>query len=92
MSSAELREGMGIESVSHAMKWNRLRWLGHVLWKDDDDWVKKIMSFEVWKVRENRKGQVVERDTRESWLKRERWMRLLYRVASQLLHKQGKQP
>ena len=38
---------MGIETVSDAMKWNRLRWLGHVLWKDDDDWVKKIMSFEV---------------------------------------------
>ena len=40
--SAELRERMGIESVSDAMKQNRLRWLGHVLQKDDDDWVKKI--------------------------------------------------
>ena len=27
--SAELRERMGIESVSDAVKWNRLRWLGH---------------------------------------------------------------
>ena len=35
MPSAELRERMGIESVSDAMKWNRLRWLGHVLQKDD---------------------------------------------------------
>ena len=27
-----------------AIKQNRLRWLGHVLQKDDDDdWVKKIM-------------------------------------------------
>ena len=32
---------MGIESVSHAVKRNRLRWLRHVLRKDDDDWVKK---------------------------------------------------
>ena len=45
--SAELRERMGIESVSDAMKQSRLRWLGHVLQNDDDDRVKKIMLFEV---------------------------------------------
>ena len=74
--SAEWRERMKIESVSDAMKWNRLRWLGHVLRKDDDDWVKKIMSFEV----EGKRGwgrlrmtwsQVVEKDMRECGLKRE---------------------
>ena len=74
--SAELRERMGIESVSDAVKWNRLRWLGHVLQKDDDDWVKKIMLFEV----EGKRGwgrprmtwsQVVERDITECRLKRE---------------------
>ena len=96
--SAELRERMGIESVSDAMKQNRLRWLGHVLRKDGDDWVKKIMSFEV----EGKRGlgrprttwnQVVERDMREYELKREdvkdrgRWRRLLYRVTGQPLHK-----
>ena len=67
--SAELRERMGIESVSDAVKQNRLRWLGHVLRKVDDDWVKKIVSFEV----EGKRGQgrsrmtwsqVVERDMR----------------------------
>ena len=47
MPSAELRERMGIESVSDAMKQNRLRWLGHVLQKDDDDWVKRIVLFEM---------------------------------------------
>ena len=67
--SAELRERMGIESVSDALKRNRLRWLGHVLRKDDDDWVKKIMSFEVeGKRRRGRPrmtwSQVVERDMR----------------------------
>ena len=30
MSSAELRKRMQIESVSDAMKQNRLRWLGRV--------------------------------------------------------------
>ena len=94
---------MGIESVSDAVKRNRLRWLGHVLRKDDDDWVKKIMSFEV----EGKRGwgrlrmtwsQVVERDMRECRLKREdakdreRWRRLLCKAASQPLHKQGKRP
>jgi len=26
---------------------NRLRWYGHVLRKDGDDWVKKCMEYEV---------------------------------------------
>ena len=92
--SAELRERMGIESVSDAVKRNRLRWLGHVLQKDDDDWVKKIMSFKV----EGKRGwgrprmtwsQVVEKDMRECGLKREdvkgreRWRMLLCRAPSQ---------
>ena len=96
--SAVLRERMGIESVSDAVKRNRLRWLGHVLQKDDDDWMKKIMSFEV----EGKRGwgrlrmtwsQVVERDMIESGLKREdvkdreRWRRLLCRATGQPLHK-----
>ena len=40
---AELRQRMGMESVSDVVKWNRLRWLGHELRKDDGDWVKKCM-------------------------------------------------
>ena len=47
MCGAELRERMEIESVSDTMKWIRLRWLGHVLQKDEDDWVKRIMSLHV---------------------------------------------
>ena len=89
--------------MSDAVKRNRLRWLGHGLRKDDDDWVKKIMSFEV----EGKRGrgrprmtwsQVVERDMRECGLKREdatdreRWRRLLGRADSQPLRKQGKRP
>ena len=74
--SAELRERMGIKSVSDAMKQNRLRWLGHVLQKDDDDWVKKIMLFKVegkrgWGKLRMTWSQVVEKDMRECRLKRE---------------------
>ena len=47
MCDVLLRERMGIESLFDTMRWNRLRLLGHVLQKDDDDWVKKIMLFEV---------------------------------------------
>ena len=100
---AGLREIMGIESVSDAVKRNRLRWLGHGLRKDDGDWVKKIMLFE----QEGKRGRgslrmtwslVVERDMRECGLKREdakdreRWRRLLCRVSGQPLRKRGKRP
>ena len=34
----------GIEMVTDVVKRNWLRWLGHVLRKDDGDWVKKSMS------------------------------------------------
>ena len=71
-----------------------------MLRKDDDDWVKKIMSLEV----EGKRGrgrprmiwsQVVEKDMRECGLKREdakereKWRRLLCRAAGQPLRKQG---
>ena len=49
--SAELRERMRIDLVSDVVKRDLLRWLGHVLRKDDDDWVKKSMSYEVEGVR-----------------------------------------
>jgi len=29
------------------LKQNRLRWYGHVLRKEDDDWVKNCMEYEV---------------------------------------------
>ena len=53
MPCEELRERMGIEfntnvmKMSDVIKRNRLRWLGHLLRKDDCDWVKKCISLEV---------------------------------------------
>ena len=58
------------------MKRNRMRWLGHVLRKDDDDWVKRSMSLEV----DGKRGRgrprltwikMVERDMRERGLVKE---------------------
>ena len=41
--SKELRERLGILILQQ----NRLRWYEHVLQKEDTDWVKKCMEYEV---------------------------------------------
>jgi len=33
--------------ITSLLQQNRLRWYGHVLRKDDNDWVKKCMEHEV---------------------------------------------
>ena len=43
LPSKELSERLGIDDIALALQQNRLRWYGHVLLKDDDDWVKKCM-------------------------------------------------
>jgi len=46
--SEELRELLGLEPVSFLMiKKSRLRWFGHVERKDDNDWVKRSITWEV---------------------------------------------
>ena len=36
-----------MDDIALILQQNRLRWYGHVLRKDDDDWVKKCMEHEV---------------------------------------------
>ena len=45
--SEELRELLGLEPVSLMAKKSRLRWFGHVEEKDDNDWVKHCITWEV---------------------------------------------
>ena len=45
--SKELRERLGVADIALVLLQNRLRCYGHVLQKDDDDWVKKCMEYEV---------------------------------------------
>ena len=45
--SKELRERLGIVDITSLLQQNRLRWHGHVLQKDDNDWVKKFRDYEV---------------------------------------------
>jgi len=47
LPSKELRERLGVDDIALILQQNRLRCYGHVLRKDDDDWVKKCMKYEV---------------------------------------------
>ena len=45
--SKELRERLGMDDMALVLQQNRLHWYGHVLRKEDDDWVKKCIEYEV---------------------------------------------
>jgi len=45
--SKELRERLGIDDIILILQQNRLRWHGHVLRKEDTDWVKKCIEYEL---------------------------------------------
>jgi len=45
--SKGLRETLGLDDIISVLQQNRLRWYGHVLRKEDNDWVKKCMEYEV---------------------------------------------
>ena len=47
LPSKDLRDRLGLDDIALVLQQNRLRWYGHVLRKDDDDWVKKCMEYEV---------------------------------------------
>ena len=42
-----LRERLGLDDIISVVQQNRLQWYGHVLRKEDNDWVKKCMGYEV---------------------------------------------
>jgi len=45
--SKELTERLGTDDVILVLQQIRLRWYGHVLRKEDTDWVKKCKEYEV---------------------------------------------
>ena len=49
---SEELELLGLEPVSLMIKKSRLRWFGHVERKDDNDWVKRYMMWEVEGIRQ----------------------------------------
>jgi len=45
--SKELRERLGIDDIISILQQSSLQWYEHVLQKEDNDWVKKCMEYEV---------------------------------------------
>ena len=41
----ELRSRLGLASIEEVLRWNRLRWFGHLQRMDDNSWPRKIESF-----------------------------------------------
>ena len=89
LPSKELRERLGIDDTASVLQQNRLRWYGHVLQKDDGDWVKKYMDYEVQGPRPKGRGprrtwrQVVREDCQARKLNKEdamdhrKWRKLI---------------
>jgi len=74
--SKGLRERLGLDDIISVLQQNRLQWYGHVLQKEDNDWVKKCMEYEVEGARPRGKlkktwTEIVEKDCQASKLNRE---------------------
>ena len=76
--SKELRERLGIDDIALVLQQNRLRWYGHVLRKDDDDWVKKCMEYEVQGPRPRGRPKRTRREVvREDAMDRCKWRKMI---------------
>jgi len=74
--SKELRERLGLDDTVFILQQNRLRWHGHVLQKEDNDWVKKCMEYEVEGARPTHRPkkmwtEIVQKDCQAHTLNRE---------------------
>jgi len=74
--SKELRGRLELDDIISVLQKNRLRWYGHVLRKEDSDWVKKCMEYEVKGTRPRGRPkktwrEIVEKDRKAHGLNRE---------------------
>jgi len=74
--SKELRGRVELDDIISVLQQNRLRWYGHVLRKEDNDWAKKCMQYEVEGARAKGRPkktwrEIVERDCKARGLNRE---------------------
>jgi len=70
------RLGLGLNDIISVLQQNILRWYGHVLCKEDNDWVKKYIEYEVEGARPTGKPkktwtEIVEKDCQVHGLNRE---------------------
>ena len=84
--SEGLRKRLQLHDIILVLQRNRSRWYGHVLQKEDNDWVKKFMEYEVEGARPTGRPkktwtEIVEKDCQVHGLNREdamdhsRWMK-----------------
>ena len=94
VSNKELRERLGIVDIVSLLQQNRLRGYGHVLQKDDNDWVTKCMEYEVVDSRPRGRPkrtwlEVVQRDSqvcglsKDNAMVRGRWRKMIRMVDEQ---------
>jgi len=74
--SKGLRDRLGLDDIISVLQWNRLQWYGHVFRKQDNDWVKKCMEYEVEGARPRGRPkktwrEIVEKDCQARGLNRE---------------------
>jgi len=77
--SEELRERLRIDDIILVLQQNRLQWYEHVLRKEDTDWVKKCVEYEVEGCRPRGRPkrtwrEVVQKDCQARSLNREHAM------------------
>jgi len=82
--SEELRERLGVDDIALVLQQNRLRWYGHVLRKERNDWVKKCMEYAVEGPRPKRTWrEVVKEDcqarilNKEDGMDRSKWRKFI---------------
>ena len=66
--------GVARVTIAHAVNYYLLRWYGHVLWKEDNDWVKKCMEYEVEGARPRGRPMKTWRETVEKTVKHLDWI------------------
>jgi len=77
-----MRERLGLDDIISVLQQNRLQWYGRVLRKEDNDWVKKCMEYEVEGARprgtpKKTWSDILEKDCQAQGLNREDAMDLI---------------
>jgi len=88
LHGSETWHGYLLDDIILVLQQNRLQFYGHVLRKEDNDWVKKCMEYEVEGAKpivrpKKTSGEIVEKDCQSCVLNREdavvhiRWMKYI---------------
>jgi len=60
--SVIVRGRLGLDDIISVLQQNRLRWYGHMLRKEDNDWVKKCIEYEVEAARPRNRPKKIWRE------------------------------